>query len=482
MKAKTYLIINRYQRSRKAYCRPYVTLACECGGVVQKYTKPVVEDEEEEIPIKIWGPYGIKKSGCPFKLKREQMATSENWQLFMHNRRHNHKIVAYHHSHAQATRLMEEQLQQTEHAQKIYNVVAKIKKNPVQGRNTVEEILCLSAQRGYMIFYRNREESNVLSDIVVAHPTSIAMIRTWPYVLIVDITYKTNKYHMPLLEAVRMTPTGKNFTVTTTSMCNEHATACRWVLQQMKHLYVTPAMSNGHDLVLNEDCTQEMDFEMRDLTSMLEEISTGPISEVQEVRRLIKGVICPMLPENPCLPLTNPPETENQAVQGLGRETVQAQGLVRVHVEEAGRSLAVGVGPEDATVKNVVGDGNCGFRVVFNFLFGDENHWAEIRRRLSYDSHHHMNVYVQLFGLLERVTELIRKINWSEGSAPVDFWMDTPDNLYGIANTFNLCVVLIARFGSTTVLPLYSNMDDSTAGMLFIGFIAEHEHFIQLQL
>ncbi|KAI5650303.1 hypothetical protein M9H77_36308 [Catharanthus roseus] len=64
----------------------------------------------------------------------------------------------------------------------------------MQGRNTVEEILCLSAQQGYTVFYRNREESKLLSDIVIAHSTSIAMIRTWIYVLIMDTIYKTNKH------------------------------------------------------------------------------------------------------------------------------------------------------------------------------------------------------------------------------------------------------------------------------------------------
>ncbi|KAI5677618.1 hypothetical protein M9H77_08568 [Catharanthus roseus] len=64
----------------------------------------------------------------------------------------------------------------------------------MQGRNTVEEVLCLSVERGYMIFYRNCDDSNVLSDIVIAHHTSIGMIRTWSYVLIMDITYKTNKH------------------------------------------------------------------------------------------------------------------------------------------------------------------------------------------------------------------------------------------------------------------------------------------------
>ncbi|KAI5657790.1 hypothetical protein M9H77_26583 [Catharanthus roseus] len=75
----------------------------------------------------------------------------------------------------------------------IYNVVAKIKKNRIQGRDTVEEVPCLSVVHDYTVFYRNCEVSNVLSDIVVAHLTSIAMIRTCSYVLIVDIMHKTNK-------------------------------------------------------------------------------------------------------------------------------------------------------------------------------------------------------------------------------------------------------------------------------------------------
>ncbi|KAI5672328.1 hypothetical protein M9H77_12692 [Catharanthus roseus] len=96
------------------------------------------------------------------------MATSESWQLFVHNGRHNYKVVIYNHSHAQAARLTEEQLHQTKQfrkslvpprnilrflreqdvgcavsAQKIYNIVANIKRNWMQGRNMVEEVLCL---------------------------------------------------------------------------------------------------------------------------------------------------------------------------------------------------------------------------------------------------------------------------------------------------------------------------------------------------
>ncbi|KAI5659592.1 hypothetical protein M9H77_28385 [Catharanthus roseus] len=114
MNAKTYIIITRYQRARTLDCRPNVTLACERGGSVKKYKKPIVDNEEEEIPKKKRRrPYGKKKCSCPFKLKGEQMTTSENWQLFVHNGRHNHKIAVYGDGHVQSARLTEEQLQQT---------------------------------------------------------------------------------------------------------------------------------------------------------------------------------------------------------------------------------------------------------------------------------------------------------------------------------------------------------------------------------
>ncbi|KAI5672329.1 hypothetical protein M9H77_12693 [Catharanthus roseus] len=150
MNAKTYLIITRYKRSRTADRRLYVKLACERGGSVKKYKKAIVDDEEEEAT----------------RLTEEQLHQTEQF-------RKSHvppcNILRF---------LREQDVGCAVSAQKIYNVVAKIKRNRMQGRNTVEEVLYLSTQRGYTVFHRNCEESNVLSDIIVTHPTSIAMIRT----------------------------------------------------------------------------------------------------------------------------------------------------------------------------------------------------------------------------------------------------------------------------------------------------------------
>ncbi|KAI5668306.1 hypothetical protein M9H77_18159 [Catharanthus roseus] len=57
---------------------------------------------------------------------------------------------------------------------------------------------------------------------------------------------------MPLLEAVGMMPTGKNFTVATNFMRNEQGTTYRWVREQIKHLYVSSAMSTGNKLIVND--------------------------------------------------------------------------------------------------------------------------------------------------------------------------------------------------------------------------------------
>ncbi|KAI5668787.1 hypothetical protein M9H77_18640 [Catharanthus roseus] len=72
----------------------------------------------------------------------------------------------------------------------------------------------------------------------------------------------------------------------------------------------------------------------------------------------------------------------------------------------------------------------------------------------------------------------ISLIWWQEGPTPYEHWLETPDSLYVIANTLNLCVILIAQLGSTTVLPLYS-YSDRLGGTLVIGLLIEQQHFIQ---
>ncbi|KAI5682788.1 hypothetical protein M9H77_04016 [Catharanthus roseus] len=100
--------------------------------------------------------------------------------------------------------------------------------------------------------------------------------------------------------------------------------------------------------------SQDMDSEMRDLVSLLDQISIGPISKVKEMRHLAKRVLNSVLPEDPDLstPSTFP--------------FINAfPGFMYPFIENW---------------KNHLCDGICGYQVVADFVFGDEKQWPEVRR------------------------------------------------------------------------------------------------------
>ncbi|KAI5657623.1 hypothetical protein M9H77_26416 [Catharanthus roseus] len=292
-----------------------------------------------------------------------------------------------------------------------------------------------------------------------------------------------------------------------------------------------------------------MDSEIRSLTDLLHQISTGPISKVREMRHLAKGVLNHVLPEDLGVTLTSPPEVAvtkgqkktdstkrdkshwehvsiaHRKIQkssgfvfssGIGSGSLpgsgsgsgsHGRGRPPRAPRERGKGLDRGqsnlstvkhaspcstfpytnafpafIYPSISNWKNVIGDGNCDYRVVADFVFGDEYQWPEVRRGMLYELEISKNLYVNLMGSEERVNELFHRINWlMDGLAPYAHWFETLDSLYIIANAFNLCVILIAHLGSTTVLPLYS-YSDRPESILVIGFLTEERHFIQLQL
>ncbi|KAI5676425.1 hypothetical protein M9H77_07375 [Catharanthus roseus] len=600
-----------------------------CGGANEPGTKPVVDNEEEEVQIKRWGPYETKKCGYPFKLKGEQMAMCENWQVFIHDGRYNHAIAKvteeqlihieqFRKSHVPPRNILRFFLEQNVgcavSAQKIYNVVAKIKKNRMQGRNTVEEFLCLSTKRDYTAFYRNWKHNNVLSDIVVAHPTSIEIIRTWPYIKhlyfsnamstknqedvcdhepknglaklneltkdkevasqFVNGSWKKlldeidEQEYLRKLDALKTKWKSRsnflhylfnnrlnlfahkfvrcwikshmNFRVETTNRTeSEYSVLKLWLstchgdldtvflntdsliegqIADIKaslefsrtkenHLALkkiwseTPRADGIYDDPKNKcrrylrmsHCLltwfvhtleigshhplarqQDKDSEMLALTKLLHQISIGPISKVREMCHLVKGVLSPVLPEDPSVTLTSPPEvaiTKGQKKtnstkrdkshwehssgfcsgsgsgsgswsgsdsgsrsRGRGRLPRAPRGRGRgrdrgwsslssvIHASPSStfpytNTFPAFIYPFISNWKNVIGDRNCGYRVVADFVFSDEHQWPEVCRRMLYELEHSMNVYRNLVGSTERVNRLIHRIRWQDGPA-----------------------------------------------------------------
>ena len=86
-------------------------------------------------------------------------------------------------------------------------------------------------------FYRYRKnDANQITGLFWAHPVSIQLLRAFPHVLLMDCTYKTNKFKMPLLNVIGITSTFKTFNVCFCFMTAETEEQYMWAVEQLKVL------------------------------------------------------------------------------------------------------------------------------------------------------------------------------------------------------------------------------------------------------
>ncbi|KAI5681402.1 hypothetical protein M9H77_02629 [Catharanthus roseus] len=236
-----------------------------------------------------------------------------------------------------------------------------------------------------------------------------------------------------------------------------------------------PILKNLCNKISHLGLKKKMD-KLKKARQLVEELASNRLHYLRKshglpcaLRRLIKGVIHPVLPDDPSQPLSNPPETTvtkgrrktNSTIRDkshwecisiahrkIGKSSYSSSGFGsgsgsgsnpsprgRGRPPRSGRSRDKGRGSSRSSLSTVVSPDSPPVPFPFKNTFpgftyqfiqnwknvaGDENHWIEIRRRMIFDLRHHMRVYEQLFGSVERVTELIMQINWEDGSEPRD--------------------------------------------------------------
>jgi len=82
-------------------------------------------------------------------------------------------------------------------------------------------------------FTRANSEETTLEDIFFAHPESINMLNTFPTVLFMASTYKTNTYRMPLFEIVGVTSTKMTYSVAFAFLSFEQENNFTWALEML---------------------------------------------------------------------------------------------------------------------------------------------------------------------------------------------------------------------------------------------------------
>ncbi|XP_058760098.1 PKS-NRPS hybrid synthetase cheA-like [Vicia villosa] len=196
-----------------------VIFACDKGG---KY-----KDKSETQSA-------TKRCGCPFKIRSTPAKDESGWKVDVKCGVHNHGLPDRLEGHSFVERDPENVTRITQ----IYKHKSVIEAEIRGPRSEIQHLLKLIEEANYVYWSRKRDDCEVVRDIFWAHPDSVKLLNLFPTVLIMDATYKTNKYRQPLFEIVGMTSTELTFAVAFAYMECEQTESYIWVLDKLKQLFV----------------------------------------------------------------------------------------------------------------------------------------------------------------------------------------------------------------------------------------------------
>ncbi|XP_026399776.1 PKS-NRPS hybrid synthetase CHGG_01239-like [Papaver somniferum] len=205
-----------------------------------------------------------RKDGCPFKLVFNWKGNAYKSKVW--NGRHNHPDPDSFVWHCLVAKLKPHEFAEVERLYKrgtapskmllgikakdpdnvsslstIYSAQVTIRRERWQGRKVMQEFLKLATDHNYTHTEKVGPDGEVLQ-IFLAHPLMAQLAQSFFPVLIMDCTYKTNKYHMPLFNIVGHTSDRVTFTLAWCFMRNEKDYNYIWELNQLKLLF------RGNDL------------------------------------------------------------------------------------------------------------------------------------------------------------------------------------------------------------------------------------------
>ena len=206
-----------------------MTMQCERSGI---YKPPKTRKKPNLEGI------DSRKCNCPFRLKDFFDKETNDWWLVMLCGMHNHDLDEKLSGHLIAGRLSVEEkkkvIAMTKSLTVPRNILTNLKQNNEECVTTIKQVYNVrtrwhKGERGnmtklqylisklvahkYVYYTRCNSEETTLEDIFFAHPESIKFLNTFQTVLVMDSTYKTNSYRMPLFEIVGCTSTKMTYSV-----------------------------------------------------------------------------------------------------------------------------------------------------------------------------------------------------------------------------------------------------------------------------
>ncbi|XP_038695510.1 uncharacterized protein LOC119992791 [Tripterygium wilfordii] len=87
----------------------------------------------------------------------------------------------------------------------IYNACQKFQTAEKTGKSQMQQLMSFLYQYEYVFFNRSNAQTNELEELFFAHLGPLELLCAFPHVLLMNATYKINRFRMPLFEIVGVT-------------------------------------------------------------------------------------------------------------------------------------------------------------------------------------------------------------------------------------------------------------------------------------
>ncbi|XP_057443916.1 uncharacterized protein LOC130736078 [Lotus japonicus] len=231
-----------------------------CVGKENDYVVIVIRSDYGSAKRKPLITLGCERGG---KLRARPGGVDGRWKVIVHSGIHNHDSAETLQGHSFVGRLnpdekvmvgsmIEKRVKPSDmlialreknpnnltRIKQIYNekqAYNRIKRGPF---SEIQHLMKLLEGDKYAYWSRVEGGSNVIKSLFFAHPDSIHLFNEFPTVVLMDSTYKTNRYKIPLLEMVGVTSTNLTYSIAFAYMANERTNEVLWALNRLKGLIV----------------------------------------------------------------------------------------------------------------------------------------------------------------------------------------------------------------------------------------------------
>ncbi|KAK9676212.1 hypothetical protein RND81_11G061800 [Saponaria officinalis] len=229
----------------------YVTIGCDRGGVYRYRRKNPLLSRKRETSTRL--------TNCPFKIQGKKKSDGL-WTLELNEIFHNHDASKDMSGHPSCRRLTKTEILEVETlstsgvqprnifsslrlknpniqavARTVYNAKIKIRNEKLDGKSMIQALFEEFGRAKFLYNYKC-DENGHLTHLFLAHPKSVMLSKISRKVYVLDCTYKTNMYKMPLLDVIGISRTNKSFYSCFVFLKKEKDEDYVWALEMFKEM------------------------------------------------------------------------------------------------------------------------------------------------------------------------------------------------------------------------------------------------------